>query len=306
MQARFGELRSCAPFCARHHRSRPNHAGVSIGKQKRSRRAVHLFLTLLALYVLLALFVMLVQRKLIYFPTTLSSEFALRLGQQEGLVPWRNSTGKIIGWQFPATSAPAGTVLIVHGNGGHALNRGYFARPICEAAIVDVFVLEYPGYGARDGSPNMRGFLAAADEAFSLLPTNRSIYIVAESLGSGVAAHLARKFQPRVSGLIFFAPYADLAAVGQRQMPIFPVKLLRRDRFKPSEWLKDYRGPVKVVLAEADAIIPATFGQELYDNYAGPKSIEVISGAGHNDIAGQEAGWWKEVFSFWRTNRQPD
>ena len=127
-----------------------------------------------------------------------------------------------------------------------------------------------------------------------------------ESLGSGVAAHLAKTHGAHVSGLIFFAPYADLAAVGQRQMPIFPVQFLLRDRFKPSEWLKDYRGPVKVVLAGADTIIPAKFGQELYDNYEGPKSIEVIAGAGHNDIAAQEAQWWRGVFSFLERNRQRD
>ncbi len=283
-----------------------DHAGVSIWKQKRPRRAVHLLLTLLALYVLLALFVMLVQRRLIYFPTKLSPELSLRIAQQEGFVPWRNSTSEIIGWRWPAKGVPTGSVLVVHGNGGNALSRGYFAKPIREAGNVDVFVLEYPGYGPRGGSPNLRSFLAAADEGFNLLPKNQPIYIVAESLGTGVAAHLANKQGGRVSGVVFFAPYADLAAVGQRQMPIFPVKLLMRDRFQPSEWLKNYRGPIKVVLAGTDTIIPSKFGQKLYDNYQGSKSIEVIPGAGHNDIYGHEAAWWRDVFSFWEQNRQPD
>ena len=53
-----------------------------------------------------------------------------------------------------------------------------------------------------------------------------------------------------------------------------PVKLLMRDRFSPAEWLKNYRGPVVIVVADADTIIPMKFGRELHDEYAGPKSIK--------------------------------
>ena len=255
------------------------------------------------LYGLLALLIMFSQRRLIYFPTRVSTATALRVAQEQGFVPWRNAADEIIGWHRPAAGPAMQNLLVVHGNGRNALERGYLTTPIHDAGSVDVFVLEYPGYGARAGSPSLRSFLAAAEAAFNLLPTNRPVYIVAESLGSGVATHLAKEHGSGVSGLLFFAPYNDLAAVGQAQMPIFPVKLLMRDRFKPAEWLKNYRGPVKVILAESDSIIPAAFGQKFYDGYAGPKSIEVIPGAGHNDIATQPTAWWKDVFSFWEQHR---
>lgn len=264
---------------------------------------MQILLTLLVLYVLLALFVMLVQRKLIYLPTKFSPQMAAQLAQQEGFTPWRDAAGAIIGWHLPAKGAPTASVLIAHGNAGSALNRGYIGKPIHSIGNIDVFVLEYPGYGSREGSPNLKSFLTAAENAFRLLPTSRPVYVVAESLGAGVAAHLAKTFDSRVSGLLFFAPYNDLAAVGQKQMPFLPVKLLMRDRFRPAAWLKKYRGPVKVVLAEADTIIPAKFGQKLHDDYAGPKAIEVIRGAGHNDIAAQTPDWWKGVFSFWEQKR---
>jgi len=279
---------------------------VSSSEQKLSRRAVQILLTLLAFYVLLALFITLAQRRFIYLPTKLSPQMAEVLARERGFTPWRNAVGGIIGWHLPVQRTPAASVLIAHGNAGSALNRGYIAEPIHALGGIDIFVLEYPGYGSRDGSPSMGSFLAAAEEALPLLPTDRPVYIVAESLGAGVAAHLAKRHESRVFGLLFFAPYADLAAVGQRQMPIFPVKLLIRDRFLPSKWLENYRGPVKVVLAEADNIIPARFGQKLYDNYKGPKSIEVIRDAGHNDIAAQEAGWWREVFLFWEEKRSAE
>ena len=264
---------------------------------------VQILLTLLFLYILLALFVMLNQRKLIYYPTKLSPQMAAQLAQQEGFTPWRDAAGVIIGWHLPAKGAPTASVLIAHGNAGSALNRAYISTPIHAAGNVDVFVLEYPGYGAREGSPSLESFLAAAENAFRLLPTNRPVYVVAESLGAGAAAHLAKTFGSRVSGLLFFAPYDDLAAVGRKQMPFLPVRLLMRDRFTPARWLKDYRGPVVVVVAGADTIIPAQFGRGLHDGYAGPKKLQEVANAGHNDIAAQSTEWWRDVFAFWEKHR---
>ena len=267
---------------------------------------MQLLLIVLGLYILLALFVMLVQRRLIYFPTKFSPEAALQSAQQEGFQPWRNRAGELIGWHLPARSPTTGAVLIVHGNAGCAFNRSYLAQPIHAAAAVDVYVLEYPGYGCRSGAPSRHAILAAADDAFETLAERSPLYVVSESLGAGAAAHLAQKHKSKVAGLALFAPYNKLASVGQSQMPFLPVGLLMWDRFNPADSLKDYRGPVKIVLAEADTIIPAKFGQKLYDSYGGPKSIESIRGAGHNDIAEQTPEWWRKVFSFWEEKRQGD
>ena len=98
-------------------------------------------------------------------------------------------------------------------------------------------------------------------------------------------------------------PYHNLASVAQRKMPLLPVYLLLLDRFNPAEDLRDYRGPVKIVLAGADEIIPVESGRRLFEGYPGPKILQIIPGAHHNDIAEQSPEWWKEVFSFWQQNR---
>lgn len=269
-----------------------------------SKSASRVLLIPVILYVAFALAVWVFQRRLIYFPTTFSPQLAESLAAKEGFRAWRNKTGEIIGWQLAVNSPTTGAVLIVHGNAGSAIDRSYLAEPIHAASPVDVFVLEYPGYGARSGSPGQQTILAAVDEAFETLGGRGPLYIVSESLGTGAAAHLARKQDRKIAGLVLIAPYDKLVSVGQRQMPFLPVGLMMRDRFNPVDWLKDYRGPVKVVLAEADRSIPAKLGQKLYDSYNGPKSIEIIHGADHNDISGQTPEWWKEVFVFLEKNRQ--
>jgi hypothetical protein len=165
---------------------------------------------------------------------------------------------------------------------------------------VDVFVLEYPGYGARAGSPDKASFIAAAEEAFKLLPKKQPRYLVSESIGAGVVCELAKVHPDEVAGMALFVPYHSLASVAQRQMWFLPAYWLLRDRFEPAEDLKSYRGPVKFIIAEKDEILGAETGKRLFNEYAGPKDMEVIFGAGHNDIAGQPAAWWHEVFAFWR------
>jgi uncharacterized protein len=243
------------------------------------------------------------QRRLLYFPTRLSPEAARQFAAREGFVPWESSNGEIIGWRLPVPGTATGHVLVVHGNAGCALDRGYLARPIQAAGALDVYVLEYPGYGARSGAPNLKSWLAAGEAAVALLPKDKPIYLVSESIGAGVAAHLAKTHPQQVAGMAMFVPFDNLASVAQSKMPLLLPYFFLRDRYQPAAWLKDYRGPVKFVIAGSDEIIPPQSGHRLCDSYAGPKQLEVVPNARHNDVAEQTPQWWREVLTFWETNR---
>jgi pimeloyl-ACP methyl ester carboxylesterase len=243
-----------------------------------------------------------IQRKLLYFPTKIPAGTVIQVAAEHGFVPWKNPSGQIIGWKISANGTSAGSVLIVHGNAGCAIDRSYLAQPIHDAEPVDVFVLEYPGYGAREGSPSKKSFDAAAEEAFQLLPTNSPKYVVSESIGTGVACELAKNHPREIAGLALFVPYHNLASVAQRQMWFLPAYFLLLDRFNPEEYLKSYHGPVKFIVAGSDEIVGPASGIRLFKSYEGPKSLQVFAGAHHNDVAGQPPNWWQEVFSFWREN----
>ena len=260
---------------------------------------------LVIVYLLLVLAVLLLQRRLIYFPTKIPAAVIESVAAEHGFVPWKNPAGRIIGWKIPAEGVATGSVLIVHGNAGCASGRDYLARPVHEAAAVDVFVLEYPGYGARDGAPGKTSFVAAAEEAFQLLPASSPRYVVSESIGAGVACELARNHPAEIAGLALFVPYDNLAAVAQKQMPLLPAYWLLRDRFNPAACLQSFHGPVKVIIAGADEIIGSESGQRLFDGYAGPKNLALMPGARHNEVAEQTPAWWQAVFAFWREQPKP-
>jgi pimeloyl-ACP methyl ester carboxylesterase len=254
-------------------------------------------------YVVVVLLAVIFQRRLIYFPTKLSSDLASQTATERGFLPWTNHAGQIIGWKIPAAGAPEGNALIIHGNAGCAVQRDYLAQAIYGAALLEVYVLEYPGYGARDGSPSLQSLLAAGEEALATLPKNRPTYVVSESIGAGVATHLAGAHPTEIAGLVLFAPYDNLAWVAQRKMPLLPAYFVLLDRFQPAKWLKNYRGPVKIVLAEADEVIPPESGRRLYDGYTGPKELQVVPHARHNDVAEQPPEWWLRLLEFWQANR---
>jgi pimeloyl-ACP methyl ester carboxylesterase len=264
-----------------------------------TRKFRRMFVLIAISYSIVCILVFVFQRRLIYYPTRLSIETAIANAARNGFSPWRNSHGQTIGWKIIAKDSSIGRVLVVHGNAGTAAERDYLALPIHEALPLDVHVLEFPGYGPRAGSPNMSSILAAAEEAFDQLPKDSPIYLVSESLGTGAVAHLARAHPERVAGILMFVPYDDLANVGQRAMPLLPVRWLLRDRYQPALWLEHYRGPVVFVVAGADETIPPELGRRIHDGYRGPKQLHVIPRAGHNDVAQQSAEWWTEVFSFW-------
>ncbi len=159
-----------------------------------------MLLTVIVGYALIILIVAVVQRQLIYVPTRLDPSVAQSTAVQNGFAPWRNVAGDVIGWRMPAAERSTACVLIVHGNAGFGADRDYLASPIHDAASVDVFVLEYPGYGARAGSPSKASFTAAAEEAFALLPSGLPRYVVCESIGAGVGTHLAMMHPQEIAG----------------------------------------------------------------------------------------------------------
>jgi pimeloyl-ACP methyl ester carboxylesterase len=242
------------------------------------------------------------QRKLIYFPTVASSDELDQFAKSRGLERWKNSSGQNIGWKRTSpTQPPQGRVLITHGNGGCAVHRQDYAEPLRQSAAMDVFILEYPGYGDRTGAPSESALFAAAEEAFQSLPKTAPVYLVGESLGTGVAAHLAGT-HPEIAGVLLFAPYNSLVDVAQYHLKIFPASWILRDRFASAKYLKQYHGPVAVIVGGHDEVVPQKFGRRLFDGYTGPKQLWEAPQAGHNDIHAQSGEFWSEIISFWRTN----
>lgn len=108
--------------------------------------------TILGLYLLAIAGLTINQRHLIYFPTKEPLSFLEQAAGQHGFEAWRNPTGEFIGWKRLSTNRQVlGQVMILHGNGGHALFWADQAELLQTIAPLDVYILEFPGYGPRPG-----------------------------------------------------------------------------------------------------------------------------------------------------------
>ena len=250
-------------------------------------------------------FLALTQRSMIYFPSRHDAASLERTAAAEGFEPWRNSQGEPIGYRSlpPADDPrPPLAILIFHGNAGYATHRADYATLLRAAAsdrAVSVYILEYPGYGARGGSPSQEALLAAANEAVSTVPAEVPLILLGESIGTGVATATASATPERISGLLLLTPFDSLANVAQHHYPLLPVRWIMRDQYPSQEWLQSYRGPIAILLAEDDTIVPAKFGQKLHDTYAGPKKLIIADQADHNDLLHTlPPSAWQEALQF--------
>ena len=192
-----------------------------------------------------------------------------------------------------------GSVLMFHGNGALAAWTGHYADVIQEIAPLDFYALEFPGYAGRSGQISEQSIQAAAEEAFQLLPTNAPVYLVGESLGTGVAAYLAGKHPDRVAGVIVLGAYNRIIDVAKYHYPLLPVRLFLRDRYPAEDYLQTYHGPLAVGVGGRDRVVPMKFGRRLHDHYAGPKRIWEFPDGNHETIMDQPAAFWREVIAFW-------
>lgn len=252
-------------------------------------------ITLAAVYIVFCAIVFFSQDRLLYFPDNAIS------GSPDafGLRPWPGGSQMRGYISIRPPLHPGGTFLVWHGNAGAALQRTYFTEAM-ERRGRRVILLEYPGYGGRPGKPSEKSFVAdavaAAEQARSEF--GDPVYLVGESLGCGVAAAAAGRC-PWAGGAILITPWADLPSLAQAKYWYLPARWFVRDRYDSVKNLQGFAGPVAVLLAGSDEVVPVSHGQRLYNSLGGPKRLWVFPSAGHNTWpSGPDEKWWDEVLDF--------
>lgn len=256
--------------------------------------------SVVVIYLGLALMLYLYQRKLLYLPTLYSQATAASIAQEKGLQLWieGENTRAYISQRLPKD--PLGTILLFHGNAGSALGRTLYIE-FLESFGFRVILCEYPGYGACPGRHGQNAFVAAATEMIQRAVTlySEPLWLVGESLGCGVAAAAVKVDPKAIQGLLLIMPWDTLGDLSQSFYPWFPAKLLTRDRFDNIKNLAEFPGPVGIVMAREDEIVPNRHTQRLYDALKGKKHLWTLERVGHNTwMEAVDRAWWQQVVTF--------
>ena len=248
---------------------------------------ISILFVILLVYCSLALYVYLMQPRLLFYPDLPGRELVATpagIGLEYETVTLTTEDGVSLGaWFIPHTAA-RGTLLFLHGNAGNISHRLDSLRLFHELGLA-VLIFDYRGYGESGGTPSEAGTYRDAMAAWRYLTGQRKIaaeriVLFGRSLGAGIAAELATRTRP--GALIMESAFTSVPDMAAELYPWLPVRLLSRYRYDAREQLARINCPLLVAHSRDDEIIPFAHGQRLFEHAREPKQFLELRG-GHND-----------------------
>lgn len=218
-------------------------------------------------YVLLAMFLYVKQREMIY-PLGLVHQPQRAIERREGLTLWsrpiEQGDAQAYFWAAPklGPGAKAGLVLYTHGNGDTAEDALNAVERYHRWGF-HVLVPEYRGYARSGGQPTKEGivedvahFLARALEREDV--DQARVIFHGYSLGGGVACAVASVYQPQA--MVLRSTFTGIKNIARGMgMPSFLVK----DDYDNIGFVRGFDRPLLVIHGRNDPLLPFTFGQQL-------------------------------------------
>jgi pimeloyl-ACP methyl ester carboxylesterase len=177
------------------------------------------------------------------------------------------------------------TLVVFHGNGETIADWGDAASELSRAGF-RVVILEYRGFGvSRDcGQPGEQAFY---DDAAALLdaleaggaPRDR-IVLIGQSLGTGVAAEMAKR--GRGGALILISPFTSTLDQARRFPIPFPEWVFT-EKYETRAKAPAIRARALVLHGDHDEAVPLWMGREIAGAIPGA-TLRVVEGAHHNDL----------------------
>lgn len=188
---------------------------------------------------------------------------------------------RINGWFIPRRNAKY-TLLFCHGNAGNVGDRVEKLGMLWEIGV-NIFIIDYRGYGKSEGRPSEKGFYLDASAAYNYLVNSRhiqpdEIILYGESLGTTVVIDLASKV--KVKAIIVEGAFSSGRDIAGKIYPFLPTFLFS-NRFNSLEKIKKVEAAKLFIHSRNDEIVPFALANKLYNAARGPKDFSEIAG-GHN------------------------
>ena len=179
---------------------------------------------------------------------------------------------ELLGWYHEKNLKDYKTLIFFHGNAGSLENRIHKLNHFKEMKI-NFLIIAWRGFSGNDGKPTEQGLYLDGSSAIDWLKKKgideKSLILYGESLGTGVATHLAQK--KSYAGVILETPFTSMIDAAKTFYPYIPVNLLLKDKFENYKKIKNINSPILVMHGEVDQIVPFSMGKKIYEIANEPK-----------------------------------
>jgi len=233
-----------------------------------------LFLVILVslVYFFASLGLYIFQRDLLYHPTENNyGDDKLTVNIQEVKIITDDNID-LLAWYHNKDINKFKTILFLHGNAGSLENRIHKINHF-EDMNINFLLLSWRGFSGNIGKPTEKGLYQDARSAVKWLVKQgvieENIIIYGESLGTGITTEIAQN--KNFAGIILETPFTSMVAAGKSKYPIFPIKLLLKDKYESDKKIKNIKSPVLIMHGEEDQIVPFWMGEKMFQMANEPK-----------------------------------
>ena len=229
-------------------------------------------ITLILIYLTISLILFFSQRSLLYHPVE-NNYFGDDLKVEIEKVKINTEDNlNLLAWFHKKDIKNFKTILFFHGNAGALENRIHKINKFKDINV-NFLLLAWRGFSGNQGKPTEQGLFKDAKGANKWLNEkgidDKNIIIYGESLGTGIATEVAQN--KKFAGIILESPFTSMVDAGSSKYPIFPIKLLLKDKYESNKKIKNIKSPILVMHGEEDKIVPFYMGKKIFELANEPK-----------------------------------
>ena len=179
---------------------------------------------------------------------------------------------ELLGWYHEKNLKTYKTLVYFHGNAGSLENRIHKLNHFQDMNI-NFLIVAWRGFSGNNGKPSEEGLYLDGISAINWLiergVPEKNLVLYGESLGTGVATHLAQN--KNYAGIILETPFTSMIDAAKKFYPYIPINFLLKDKFENYKKIKNINTPILVMHGEIDQIVPFYMGKKIYEMANEPK-----------------------------------
>ena len=224
------------------------------------------------IYLIITFILYFSQRSLLYHPTE-NNYSGDKLTVSIDKIKIKNDDNiELLAWYHEKDIEKYKTILFLHGNAGSLENRIHKINHFNDMDV-NFLIISWRGFSGNKGQPTEKGLYNDAKSGIDWLNNKgisiENIIIYGESLGTGIATEIAQN--NNFAGVILESPFTSMVAAGKSKYPIFPIKLLLKDKYESDKKIKNIMSPILVMHGEADKIVPFWMAKKMFELANEPK-----------------------------------